>query len=262
MGPARLKMAAAAGALYCMLPLPSAFAQTPPDPPPLSKNCQTPGLNITGVKPLVNVQRALKDRKVIKILTIGASSSGGTNDARGPYFGIIEAVLEKTIPGVDVQIIDRGISGELARDASERLMNEVALNRPDAVLWQLGTNDALARIPAEEFVSTVTERVRWLKEHNVDVALVGMPYARSIQHDPHYQMIRGAVRRIAEEQIVLHIGRYDAMQLIEQARSAPGGALPNEFALTDEGYSCLAEYVVRAVTSGIFAKSIEMKPRR
>jgi lysophospholipase L1-like esterase len=199
--------------------------------------------------------------KVIKILAIGASSSAGTNDVRGPYFGVIEAVLEKTIPGVDVQIIDRGVSGELARDASERLMNEVALTEPDVVLWQLGTSDALARIPADEFQETISERLNWLKEHNVDVALVGMPYARSIKKDPHYQGIRSVVRRIAEEQKVLLIGRYEAMQVIEQAQSAPGAAPPNEFALTETGYSCLAEYVVRAVTSGIFTKSINLKPR-
>jgi acyl-CoA thioesterase-1 len=242
----------------------SAHAQTPPAdpaPPPLSKDCQTPGVNISGLNPLTNVQHALKDRKVIKILSIGASSSAGTNDVRGPYFGVIEAILEKTIPGVDVQIIDRGVSGELARDASERLTNEVALTEPDVVLWQLGTNDALARIPAEEFQATVSERLSWLREHNVDVALVGMPYARSIKKDPHYQHIRNVVRRTAEEHKVLYIGRYDAMQVIEQAQSAPGAAPPNEFALTEAGYTCLAEYVVRAVTSGIFAKNVNIKPR-
>jgi hypothetical protein len=60
---------------------------------------------------------------------------------------------------------------------------------------------------------------------------------------------------------VLFIGRYDAMKIIGQAQSAPGGAPPNEFALTEEGYSCLAEYVVRAVTSGIFAKKTNTPPR-
>ena len=243
--------------------LPSPPAQTEPQtgqpaeegspaPPALSRECQTPGVRIAGDLPLPRVTQSLRLRKVIKIMAIGASSKGGKGDAG--YQAIIEAVLEKTIPGVDVKMIDRGVSGELARQAADRLRNEVALSQPDLVLWQLGTHDALMHVPVDDFKATVGATLDWLKLHDVDVVLVGLHYLRRLVPDQHYQEIRGALRSIAEEKKVLWIGRYEAMQVIEQARRTGSGPSPNAFTMTDSGYSCLSEYVVRALTSGAFAR--------
>ncbi len=225
---------------------------TSPTPPALSRECQTPGVRISGEVPLPRITQALRQRKSIKIMAIGASSKGGRGDSG--YQAIIESVLEKTIPGVDVQMIDRGISGELAQQAADRLKNEVALAQPDVVMWQLGTHDALMHVPVEEFKATVSTTLDWLKLHDVDVVLVGVHYLRRLVPDQHYQEIRTVLRSIAEEKKVLWIGRYEAMQVIEQARRTGSGPSPNAFTMTDNGYTCLSEYVVRALTSGAFAR--------
>lgn len=238
----------------------SAHAQTPPEVAPLSKECQTPGLAIGGDMPLPAIEKAIKDRKVLRILAIGASASHVPSVRRG-YTGLMERILEKSIPGVDVQIIDRGVSGELARDAVERIKVEVALVRADVVLWQLGTNDALARIPLGEFKRTVNDALRWLREHKIDVVLVGQRFVRGVTSDSHYQSIRDALRVIAEQNRVLRIGRYEATQLIEQTRrQEAGGQPPNEFLMTEGGYACLSEYIVRAVTSSVFAPRKAVPP--
>lgn len=228
---------------------------------PVASECQTPGVTISGDIPLPNVLRAMRERKVLKILAIGASSKGGGDLTDHGYFSLIESVLEKTVPGIDVKIIDRGISGELARDVAERLTTQVALIKPDLVLWQLGTHDALRQVPVDEFRSSVVDTLVWLRSHNVDVVLVGMHFVRRLVNDPHYQAIRAELSRIAEEQKVLRIGRYEAMQVIEQARSFSQSTQPNEFALTEAGYGCLAEYVVRAVTSGVFVRDRASAPQ-
>lgn len=242
--------------------IPMAGAQTqPPSPPALSQDCQTPGLNITGALPLPNAAQAIRDRKVLKILSIGATTTRGRQQRRGDYVALIEQVLERTIKDVDVKIIDRGVSGELARNAAERIRNEVALDRPDLVLWQVGTSDAFAQVPPAEVRETVASTVEWLKRHKVDVALVGMHYLKSLASDPHYQAIRTVLRDLAEAERVPRIGRYEAMQLIEQAESTARGGETNEFALTENGYACLAEYVVLAITSGVFARNVDQKPK-
>ncbi len=252
-------------------PPPAGQAQTTPSPAQLSDEpsaqgpqllslsteCQTPGIRISGELPLPNVTQALRLRKIIKIMTIGASSKGGKTSADSGYQQIIEQVLEKTIPGVDVQMINRGVSGELARDAAVRIKSEVALAKPDLVLWQLGTHDALMHVPVDEFKTTVRETLDWLREHDIDVVMVGLHYLRNFVRDQHYQSVRQALRHAAEEKKVLWIGRYEATQVMEQARRTAGGASPNEFALTEAGYSCLSEYVVRALTTGAFARPLK-----
>lgn len=230
----------------------SSADEASPTPPALSRECQTPGVRISGDVALPRVIQALKQSKQIKIMAIGASSKGGRGDAG--YQAIIESVLEQTIPGIDVKMIDRGVSGELARQAADRLRNEVALAQPDLVLWQLGTHDALMHVPVDEFKATVGNTLDWLKLHDVDVVLVGLHYLRRLVPDQHYQEIRTALRSIAEEKKVLSIGRYEAMQVIEQGRRTGSGPSPNAFTMTDNGYTCLSEYVVRALTSGAFAR--------
>jgi hypothetical protein len=246
-------------------PLPVVLAQaqapaadSPPTPPlpelPLSRDCKTPGLEMKGNTPLPNVARALKERKVVRILAIGGSSSGGLQSGRGGYQRDIEAALEKLIPGLDVVIIDRGVSGELAAASGQRMQAEIAINAPDLVLWQVGTSDALAQIPPDEFVQSVSTSLDWLKAHNIDVVLVGLHYIRALRTDPGYQALRVALNKLAESQGVMRIGRYEATQSLDQTLGRAGDATGNQFAATEAGYSCLAEYVTRAVTAGIFVK--------
>jgi lysophospholipase L1-like esterase len=220
----------------------------------ISKECQTPGVKLPLDKPLPNTLAALKERKVIKILTIGASASAGMDPASGGYQDIIEETLERIVPGLDVQIIDRGVSGELARNAAQRLKTEVALTEPNLVLWQVGSNDALAQIPVEDFAETITDTVHWLKEHNIDVVLVGLHYVSNLRTDPHYQSIRATLSRVADREKIIRISRYEAMEMMERMHSASAADRFNAFALSEENYSCIAEYVVRAITSAIFLK--------
>ncbi len=241
-----------------------AHAQTTQEaiaPQPLSEGCRTPGLTLSEVS-LPAIARALKERKVIKILTMGASSSPLMRQPNERYVSDIESILEKTIPGVDVQIVDHGISGEIARDVVERVKTEVALNEPDLVLLQVGGSDAIAHTPVGEFETDVNEIIGWLKGHGVDIAVVGMSYIGTLKLDPHYQALRKALQRVAAQQNVLLIGRYDAMQLLSQAKAAGQEHTANEFTVTEKGYECLSEYVVRAITSGIVIKGSKAKPER
>jgi lysophospholipase L1-like esterase len=225
-----------------------------PEPPAVAKEC---GDAQMGDTPLPNSAHALQERKKIRILAIGSSSVAVLGPGYGGSPPLLERILERTIKGLDVEIVNRGFSGELAEAAGERLKIEVALNHPDIVLWQVGTNDAFAQVPVEEFQLSVGNAVRWLKSHNIDVILVGLHYMRQLAKDQHYQAIRASLRQIASTEKVLRIGRYEAMEVLERAMRATGQLDPEEFGLNEVGYNCMAQYIARTITVGLFAK-----PRR
>ena len=127
-------------------------------------------------------------------------------------------MLERALKGIDVVMINRGVSGELAASAAVRMKNEVALDEPDLVLWQVGTNDALAYVPADEFAATVKDQIDWLKAHKVDVVLVGLQFAKEMVRDAHYIEIRETLRRLAAQENVIVIRFFEAMQIINQAQ--------------------------------------------
>src|SRR4051794_4604255 len=121
----------------------------------------------------------------MRILTIGASAAAGRRSTRGGYTKLIETILERAVKGIDVVMINRGISGELAADAAIRIKTEVALNRPDLVIWQVGTNDALAYVSIGFIKLTVVDTIRWLRDHKVDVILVGLQRVDQMRRNQH-----------------------------------------------------------------------------
>lgn len=234
-------------------------AQTPAALMPFSKACQ-PGANAgADQSPLPNVAAVLAKRKTLRILAMGAAP-GRVGAHGGGYTALIERMLEHALKGVDVVMINRGVSGELAVGAASRMRNEVALDEPDLVLWQVGTNDALAGVPADEFAATVRQQIAWLKAHNVDVVLVGLQFAKEMLRDAHYVKIRETLRQLAAQENVIVIRFFEAMQIINKAQGDGSEPVAEEFSRDEAGYNCLAQYVAQAITLGVFAKNMPKQP--
>jgi acyl-CoA thioesterase-1 len=233
-----------------------ASGQEAPAPPPFSQECQSGGEAIVAESPLPNVAAALANRKRIKILAIGASAASGSRTTKGGYTALIEQILERVVKGLDVVMINRGVSGELAANAATRIRIETALNKPDVVLWQVGTNDALAYVSVPHIKATVVDTVRWLRDRKVDVILVGLQYAGGMVQNPHYLAVRDMLRQTAARENVVIVRRDEAMQVIKEAKREGGGLLPDEFEQTEAGYTCLAQYVARAIALGVFGKAL------
>jgi acyl-CoA thioesterase-1 len=229
-----------------------------PEPPAVAKECGE--TTTVGATPLPNSALALQKRQKVKILAIGAFSAAVLGVGRDGNPPLLEQILERNIKGLDVEIINRGFSGELADAAGERLRIEVALNQPDLVLWQVGTNDAFAQVPVDSFERSVANTVRWLKEHNVDVILVGLHYMKRLAKDEHYQAIRTGLQRIIAAENVLRITRYEAMEVLSRTMRESGQPEPRDFGQTEAGYNCMAQYVARAIAVGLFAKPPKQVP--
>jgi acyl-CoA thioesterase I len=250
--------------IACMVSV-AAFAQdavpTPPPPPspsgstdlpPYSKECQGGGTPIVIEAPLLNVAAAVEKRKAIRILAIGASSG---RRASG-YIAQVEIMLRKVLPDIDVVMVNRGVSGELAANAEARIKTEVALTDADLVIWQVGTNDALAYVPIEELRTTVGSTVRWLKDHNVDVVLAGLQYVAQMAQDDHYQAVRNLLRDLAAQENIMIVRRYEAMRFFAQTSKSGPSFISDEFGRTEVSYNCLAEYIAGAISLGVLGKNI------
>ena len=68
------------------------------------------------------------------------------------------------------------------------------------------------------------------------------------------------MRKIAAKENIIIVRRYEAKRLIEQAEDSGGGLYPDEFQPNEAGYACLAEYVARAITLGIFGRRLQARP--
>lgn len=199
-----------------------------------------------------NLERAMRERKRIVAVAIGSSVVGGSF-RNGDYYELVEGFLEKTFKGLDVVVIQRGVSGELARDAADRIRLEVARSTPDVVFWQVGTADAMAGLDPAEIGETVRDTIRWLKDHGVDVVLIGLHYTPVLRNDAEYQAVRAMITRIAREEGVLRVRRYEVGETLEKLRAGKADtATSGEVATRTDG--CMAEDLARSLATGLFAR--------
>ncbi|HYI91528.1 MAG TPA: SGNH/GDSL hydrolase family protein [Beijerinckiaceae bacterium] len=241
----------------------SASAQAPQEAPvaapevpdtSLSPECRVPGSKLYTIASLRGVKSALKERRVIRVLAIGSSSTAGigASSPQATYPARLEGELEKMFSDdVDFEVINRGVSGEVAADAADRMRNTVAEVDPDLVIWQVGTNDALARVDVESFTEELADTVRWLKSHNIDVVLVDPQYTASLARHDYYGRIIKAIEDVARRDRVPLVRRFESMRHLAGQQKTRGYLATDQFHLNDLGYRCMAEHVARAITVGL-----------
>ena len=126
----------------------------PTAPPTLSPDCRSK--RVAGElfrRPLRALSRAVRAKRTVKVLAIGSSSTVGVgaSSPSATYIARLETTLEGAFKGMDFDVIGRGMSGEVAQGAADRMKQEVEETKPDLVVWQVGTNDALRHVSIDRF---------------------------------------------------------------------------------------------------------------
>ena len=93
------------------------------------------------------------------------------------------------------------------------------------------------------------------------MALIGLHYIKALTKVPQYQEIRTVLKRVSGALGIMRISRYEAGETITRLRSEQGRPLTGT-RLTDAAYECSAEYLSRAIASGLFLRAKDMKPPR
>ena len=227
-----------------------------PQPDLLTPPCRAPEADIASPAPLPRVAAALQRGMKVRVLAIGSSSTFGigASSPRATYPAQFEEILEKSLRGTDLEVVNRGVSGEIAAETAGRLKADVEALKPDLVLWQVGTNDAVRGLPAADVEATIRETVRWLKDGRADVVLVGLQYTPRLARDAHYARIREAIQRVAVGENVLLVRRFDAMQFIARTKANLELLSADGFHLNDLGYHCMAEHVAQAIVTNLFLR--------
>jgi acyl-CoA thioesterase-1 len=228
----------------------------PLGPQQLSAQCAVPTSEIAAPAPLPATIVRLEGNQPLRILAIGSSSTWGVGatSRRKNYPSQLEAMLERVLKTVPIEVVNRGVSGETAEATADRLRIEAALLRPDLVLWQVGTNDAVQRVSVESFERTVSETVAQLRKKKIDVVLVGLQYTPKYARDEHYFAIRDALKRVAAAHNTLYVRRYQAMEYISKTKSNLQMMADDDFHLNDLGYQCMAEHIAHAMTANLFVR--------
>lgn len=194
----------------------------------------------------------------LTILAMGSSSIEGVGASRPElsFVPLLEAGLERRLPGVQVTVINKGIGGETARETRLRLDREIAAGRPDLVIWQLGTNDVLRDRPMDDIFADFRAGEAVLDAADVDVLLIDPQRLPEATTNEGFKGRNPALEEMSRL-IDLEGGRvgYAVLRRFE-AMSAwtalpRGGVGPDDLHLNDAGYACWAENTAEGLAAAL-----------
>ena len=227
--------------------------------PAYSRECRVAAKAHDGHTALRTLRRALKQGRTVKVLAIGSSSTAGigASSALATYPVRLENDLEVTFKGADFDVVNRGVSGEVGLGACTRMKREVEELKPDLVVWQVGTNDAMTHADVDEFKVNLTRTLQWLAKQNIDVVLIDPQFTERLAADEHYIKVVHAIADVARDERVRLVRRFTAMADLVHEKGESAVLSSDRFHLNDLGYRCMAEYAASAIVAGIIQAQVE-----
>jgi acyl-CoA thioesterase-1 len=222
--------------------------------------CKAPDVYLPSAGRLERTRAHLKSRRPIRILAIGSSSTQGVgaSSPAAAYPAQLEVALAMRFPGQQIIVVNAGIAGETADLTVARLDAELAHSKPDLVLWQVGTNDAMtASVSETGFVSAVEQGVKSIEQHGCDVIIIDQQFFKKAENPARYERFVSILERVARERRLDLFSRNRLMKYWERSLTGGVAAMLNKdgFHMNDRGYACVAELLANHIKESASASS-------
>ena len=226
---------------------------------PTAHACSAPTALLRLSQPLPRVAERLARHEPITIVAIGSSSTAGAgaSSPAASYPSRLAIELKARFPRETFKVINRGINGEEVSDMLARFADGVIKEKPDLVLWQVGTNSVLRNHPVAPAGLLIHEGVRQIKAIGADVMLIDPQFAPKVIAKPGVEEMVNLISASAKQDNINAFQRFAVMRYWREAANIPFSAFlsPDELHMNDWSYGCLAKLlggaIAEAATRGV-----------
>ena len=215
------------------------------------RECGAPGELIRLTNPLKRLALRIAGGQPIKIVAIGSSSTAGSG-ASSPamsYPSRLAIELKALFPRIEVTVLNRGIGGETTTEMLARFDRDVFADKPDVVVWQVGSNSVLRDISLADSRARLYEGLRRLRAADLDVILMNPQYAPKVITKHEAEGMVDLIDLAAKETNVDLFQRYAIMRYWKLTEDIPFGTFisPDELHMNDWSYGCVAKLLAGAI---------------
>lgn len=139
-------------------------------------DCRVDGVSSEMAFPLAHVRQAIANKK-LSILVIGTGSSQLGGVAKDAYPARLQAALGRQLPGVAVAVASDVAQKRTAAAMVKALPPALAAAKPDLVLWQTATVDAIQAVDPDQFSEALDKGVRMARAAGADVIFINPQYS-------------------------------------------------------------------------------------
>ena len=144
---------------------------------------------------------AIASRHELKVAVAGSTSSilAGPGGTRAAYPVTLQSALSQRLPEVAVTVVNTAKPRQTAAEMQEDFGRLLAAQKPDLVIWQTGTADAMRGIDVDQFRAALEKGIDQLHTGGADVLLMNMQYSprteSMIAADNYAEIMRGVALR-------------------------------------------------------------------
>jgi lysophospholipase L1-like esterase len=221
--------------------------------------CRVPRNVFVDESRLPHAAKRVQGSKRLVVVAIGSSSTQGMG-ATGPeaaWPARFEADLRRRLPDVRVEVHNRAKPRDSAEQMVKRLRADVLALRPDLVIWETGTADAVRAVEIDHFSGHLEEGIAQIAAAAAETVLVTPQYARDTVRLIAFQPYIDAMNQAGLRRDVLVFPRYEAMRhWIESGAMKLENVPRADMAKTaDALYDCLGRQIARVV-----ARALDLPP--
>jgi lysophospholipase L1-like esterase len=224
-------------------PLPPAAAAPMP--------CEVAGERARFDRPLTRMARLIGAGAPVRMVALGSSSTfgAGASTSAASYPSRLAVELGRRFPGHEITVLNRGVNGDDAADMLARLDAEVIAEKPDVVLWQVGTNSVLRDKAVLPHATLLHEGLGRLKTTGADIVLIDPQYAPKVIVKPNVEGMVSLIATAAKAEHVCLFNRFELMRRWHQVQKLPFEAFvsPDGLHMNDWSYACVAKWLAAAI---------------
>jgi hypothetical protein len=203
--------------------------------------------------PLPHVATAIDKSHRFTVVVVGTTSSLAPNpaDPGTGYPARMQAALSQRLAGVTVKVTNAAKPRQTAAEMVATFDRILVDDRPDLVIWQTGTFDAIQGVDPEEYGSALDKGVAALRSRQADVILVNTQYSPRTESMIAAGVYGDHMHWVALQQEVPLFDRFAIMKEWNDLGTFDLYSTTKDAATAERVHDCLgrllAEFVIEAV---------------
>lgn len=230
--------------------------------------CDVPASMLASDSQLPTLATAIKDRKRLSVLVSGTRSSSlpGPDGEASAYPARLQAILRERLADVTVDVTTDLQLRKTAEEVASGFGRIVAERRPDLVIWQTGTVDAIRSTDPDEFKTSLDDGIANLKKANVGALLVNLQYSPRTDTVMQVTPYLDAMRMAAQNGDVPLFDRFSIMRDWHETGDFDLFATPTDsdhgLGMAKKLHDCLGRLMAKFVIDAARINPADVRPQR
>ncbi len=198
--------------------------------------------------PLSHVARAIAAKK-LNVLVVGAGSSilPATADGKMAYPARLQAALTQALPGVTVTVATDVKSRRPATVMLRSMPKALTAAKPQLVIWQTGTVDAMLAVDPDAFGDTLEAGIALARKAGADVILINAQYSPRTESMIALSTYAEEMRWVAVQHAVPLFNRFAIMKSWSDAGTFDLMASRNKLDTAQRVHDCIGRLLADLV---------------